>query len=81
MITLKNFGVARDITGKPELGLDTEQQKIRTIDDLRTYLFAEYPELADVSSVAFAINEEYARENDVIAEGDTIAIIPPVSGG
>lgn len=28
-----------------------------------------------------AINEEYANENDIIQTGDTVAMIPPVSGG
>jgi molybdopterin converting factor small subunit len=28
-----------------------------------------------------AVNNEYASANDLIKEGDEVAIIPPVSGG
>jgi molybdopterin synthase sulfur carrier subunit len=28
-----------------------------------------------------AVNEEYAEPDDVIKSGDTVALIPPVSGG
>jgi len=28
-----------------------------------------------------AVNEEYASSDQVLKEGDTVAIIPPVSGG
>lgn len=31
--------------------------------------------------VMIAINEEYATDEDVIKEGDIVALIPPVSGG
>jgi len=31
--------------------------------------------------VRFARNEEFAQPSDLIAEGDVIALIPPVAGG
>ncbi|MCA1026468.1 molybdopterin converting factor subunit 1 [Cytobacillus kochii] len=37
--------------------------------------------LSSIDSVMTAINEEFAEDDDVIQEGDTIAFIPPVSGG
>lgn len=33
------------------------------------------------NSLLFAINEEHARLDDAIKDGDTLAIFPPVSGG
>jgi molybdopterin converting factor subunit 1 len=33
------------------------------------------------SSLAFAVNREYASRERVLAEGDEVALIPPVSGG
>jgi MoaE-MoaD fusion protein len=33
------------------------------------------------SSVAVAVNQEYARKDQLISEGDEVAMLPPVSGG
>jgi MoaE-MoaD fusion protein len=33
------------------------------------------------SSIAVAVNREYARGSHVLAEGDEVALLPPVSGG
>ena len=32
-------------------------------------------------SIAVAVNREYARREDVLREGDEVALLPPVSGG
>jgi molybdopterin synthase sulfur carrier subunit len=37
--------------------------------------------LQGLSSVMTAINESFANEGDLIKDGDTVAFIPPVSGG
>jgi len=81
MITIKNFGIAREILQNKELLLDPTALNIRNIGDLRSYLFEHYDRLARVSSVAFAVNEEYAQDDIELQDGDTVAIIPPVSGG
>ena len=33
------------------------------------------------STLAVAVNERYASPETVLADGDTLALIPPVSGG
>ena len=33
------------------------------------------------SAIAVAVNQEYARKDRLISEGDEIAMLPPVSGG
>ena len=63
----------------------------RTSLDLRTgadasecfaRLVDEFPHLKDLrEGVVVAINEDYAAWGDHLADGDTIAFIPPVSGG
>ena len=32
-------------------------------------------------SIAVAVNQEYARAEDVLKDGDEVALLPPVSGG
>lgn len=37
--------------------------------------------LTNLEDVMIAINEEYAQENTMVEDGDTVALIQPVSGG
>jgi molybdopterin synthase sulfur carrier subunit len=34
-----------------------------------------------LASVRFAVNESFVNASDLIQDGDTVALIPPVSGG
>jgi len=34
-----------------------------------------------LDQVLTAINEEFAIDEDIVKDGDTVAFIPPVSGG
>jgi molybdopterin converting factor small subunit len=41
-----------------------------------------FPRLEPLTkSALFAVNEEHARADHPLHEGDTVAIFPPVSGG
>ena len=73
------FGVSRDQTKKDEEGLRVE--KNLTAGELKKKLMSMYPKMDDVQSFALAVNESYADDNLMLKEGDTVAIIPPVSGG
>jgi molybdopterin converting factor subunit 1 len=45
-------------------------------------LCRELPQIEAMSrSVTFAVNREYVDRDHVLAEGDEVAVIPPVSGG
>ncbi|KAL7476462.1 hypothetical protein ACHAW6_002323 [Cyclotella cf. meneghiniana] len=54
---------------------------------LRAKLASTYPKLAalvqDEESITLAVNEEYvpSGENWKLKDGDTVALIPPISGG
>ncbi|MGB5370890.1 MAG: MoaD/ThiS family protein [Flavobacteriaceae bacterium] len=48
---------------------------------MRQSLKSTYPDLGRLSSIAVAVNSEYAKDDLVLQQGDEIAIIPPVSGG
>lgn len=34
-----------------------------------------------LGTIAVAVNQEYARAEDVLRDGDEVALLPPVSGG
>ncbi len=73
------FGIAREIAGGPSLDLPGVEGA--TVADLKHRLIAAYPALGELISFAVARNEVYARDEEVIAVGDELVIIPPVSGG
>lgn len=53
-----------------------------TIADLWDALCRERPDLQPLSaSISFAVNREYVERQHALADGDEVALIPPVSGG
>jgi molybdopterin converting factor subunit 1 len=53
-----------------------------SVADLWAALCAERPDLVPLSaSMSFAVNREYVERDHILAEGDEVALIPPVSGG
>ncbi|TXF90736.1 MoaD/ThiS family protein [Neolewinella aurantiaca] len=78
-ITLLCFGVARDITGAGNVSLHLRPRP--SVADVRQQLIADYPAFGELVSFAIARNEEYADPDEVVENGDVLAIIPPVSGG
>lgn len=78
MISVKLFGIAKDIVGTSTLKI---AHQISTVDDLLMYLKSEYPEFQKLTSLLVAVNDEYALPEAAISDTDEVAIIPPVSGG
>ena len=70
---------------KDKIGITSENIEIAensTINDLIKLLSEKYPQIKDsLQNSMFAVNEEYASIDQELKEGDTVAIIPPVSGG
>jgi len=75
------FGIAKDIAGKPTLDLSALEEKPNSVGELIQLMNDSYPELSKLSSLAVAVNGEYASNNVPLQSNDEIAIIPPVSGG
>jgi len=73
------FGIARDIVGQSKLELDYEEQI--DVKSFKQILQEKYPKMSDLSYFKVAINQEFAGDNEVLHEGDEVALIPPVSGG
>ncbi len=77
-LTLISYGIARDILPAHKHALDIE---VNTIEDLKTSLCKDYPELKNLQSISFAVNEEYRDDAFILSENDEVVIIPPVAGG
>jgi len=64
-----------------------EKESTTTTRQLRQLLSERYPKLAplvlDDTAVTLAVNEEYVLPGQVVSlkDGDTVALIPPISGG
>jgi molybdopterin synthase catalytic subunit len=79
LVTVKLFAAAADAVGKRLIEGDWAGL---TPAQLLEHLQAEYPGLARLVPVlAIAVNREYANTDRPLADGDEVALIPPVSGG
>ena len=53
-----------------------------TVASVRDRLFEQFPQLQPfVSTLLYALDEEYVRDGAAVHDGATLAFIPPVSGG
>ncbi|MBU2996524.1 MoaD/ThiS family protein [Cellulophaga baltica] len=75
------FGIAKDIIGASEYEVPAQPKHPSTVKELKDVLVVLFPEFNKLSSLAIAVNSEYADENVFLKSNDEIAIIPPVSGG
>lgn len=74
------FGITREIVGADTL-LVPREAGIDNVADLRAWLSDQYPQFKGLSSLAVAVDSEYATDEQALAENAEIALIPPVSGG
>jgi molybdopterin converting factor subunit 1 len=74
------FALLRDAAGRPELELELAPGA--TAEDAWRSLVSRHPALATRRpALAAAVNRRYAPFATVLADGDELAFIPPVSGG
>ncbi|GAB3302391.1 MoaD/ThiS family protein [Hymenobacter tenuis] len=73
------FGIAREIVGRSSLEVSAPEGQ--SVQALLASLQEQYPGLGRLSSLAVAVNNEYAPADAALSERDEIALIPPVSGG
>ncbi|MFQ6112359.1 MAG: molybdopterin converting factor subunit 1 [Nitrospinota bacterium] len=79
-VKVKCFAWARDATGKEEV--EAELEGDASVGSLLKKLAEDYPRLGErLSTMAVSVNQEFARPDEPISEGDEIALIPPISGG
>ncbi|PIB38836.1 MoaD/ThiS family protein [Maribacter sp. 4G9] len=75
------FGIAKDIVGKSQMIMDFGEDSPNSVADLKQALKKRYPEFSKLTSLAIAVNSEYAKDDVQLKSNDEVAIIPPVSGG
>jgi molybdopterin synthase catalytic subunit/molybdopterin converting factor small subunit len=73
------FGLLKDICGAEDL---IELPADSTAGAVFEHYAAAFPKLRQMaSSIVLARNHEFAKTGDRLAEGDEVALLPPVSGG
>ncbi len=72
------FGATADETGTREI--DFELGEDATADDAFREIVDKYPRLAN-HKLLFAVNQEYASGDEIIRDGDELAVFTAVSGG
>lgn len=74
------FGILRDLTGQRECEIDLADGT--TAAGLFDHFAAKFPALeAARRSVTVARNHEFSDPSVILADGDEVALLPPVSGG
>lgn len=79
-VTIKLFASFREAAGAPQSVVEIAPGT--TISQLWRDLVEAHPSMQPLSSsAAFALNGRYTREDAALSDGDTVAFLPPVSGG
>mgnify|MGYP005839554517 CR=1 FL=1 len=79
-VRVRLFAAYREHVGHQEMALDLPTGAC--VGDLAREVLRRYPNLVPSGrSLAIAVNSRYADPKTLLAEGDEVALIPPVSGG
>ncbi|MFX1452672.1 MAG: MoaD/ThiS family protein [Promethearchaeota archaeon] len=79
-IKVKFFALQREETGTPEIELELDGKK--TVLELREILMEKYPGLRKYEKVTLvSLNQKYARGQEILKDGDEVALFPFVGGG
>ncbi|MEF8835904.1 MAG: molybdopterin converting factor subunit 1 [Candidatus Thermoplasmatota archaeon] len=79
-VLVKFFASARDIVGKKNLEMEIEKDS--KVGDVMENLFKEYPELEGMEDqLLISVNKDRTEKDEILKDGDEIAVMPPVTGG
>jgi len=79
-VQIQLFAAARDAVGTSPVTIDLPDSP--NVADLRLQLAADFPKLNSVAkTLLVAVNQQYADDEQLLSENDSIACFPPVSGG
>jgi molybdopterin converting factor subunit 1 len=74
------FGVIRDVVGLREDSLDLPEGG--SLGSVFEHYATRFPKLRDMAaSTVLALNQQFSQPAAPLAEGDEVALLPPVSGG
>ncbi|MEK9199325.1 molybdopterin converting factor subunit 1 [Ureibacillus sp. 179-F W5.1 NHS] len=77
MIKILLFAHLQETIGQSELKVDVSDY---TVGQLKDWMENQYPQLS-LQNMMTAVNEEFATDDMIVKDGDTVAFIPPISGG
>ena len=72
------FAEIKEVLGKSSEDIDLSYDI--TVDEFVTDLSERYPNINN-KKFQIAVNEEFVKGDDIVTSNDTVALIPPVSGG
>jgi molybdopterin synthase catalytic subunit len=74
------FASAREAAGLPSETLEAREGA--TVADVKALVAARHPALAAAwATTRVAVGTRFASDGDALADGDRVALIPPVGGG
>ncbi|MDD1502144.1 MULTISPECIES: molybdopterin converting factor subunit 1 [unclassified Lysinibacillus] len=77
MINILLFAHLQEMIGESKLCIDLADH---TVGQIKEWMETQYSQV-NLQHVMTAVNEEFATDATVVKKGDTIAFIPPISGG
>ncbi len=74
------FGVLRDVTGLREDSIEIPEGGLAA--SVFEHYSARFPRLGEMQkSIVLAVNQKFCAPSEALADGDELAMLPPVSGG
>lgn len=77
MINVLLFAQLKDELGRETLSIEGNGMSVAQLKEKMKMEF----QLGGLETVMTAVNEEFADDETILSDGDTVAFIPPVSGG
>ncbi len=79
-ITIRFFAIVKDRAGLGQTTLELPPES--SVATASAALAEQFPAIRDdLGRIAFAVNRTYVKPDQVLHDGDELALIPPVSGG
>ena len=81
-LTVLLFANLAELIGERSFTIELDDASEPTARTLLDQLIVQHPALEPwTDRIAIAVDEQYATRDTVLRDGQTIALIPPVSGG